>query len=297
MQSVLWGVALLAAAVAIAPLFFKRRNKMVLPRDLPAATRNKERRIPFQGAQNTRDLGGYGTADGRSVKWGVLYRSGGLNRLTRRDKDHFGDLALAKLVDLRSTSEREEAPYDIPALSSIEIVNLPIEDANFSNTGALQEIIMNGDLSSIDPDHLLRTSYRHFVAAHTPCYRQLFAELLDAAGKPVMFNCTAGKDRTGFAAALILRILGVPAETVMQDYLLTAQFAAEERKWQILFVRLARGKEAENIVRQLLGVKPDFLEAAFDAIEEEYASFENYVSEGLGLKAADVEKLKRCYLN
>lgn len=297
MQRKLWGVILVAAVAAIAGLLLKRRGRIILPRDLPDGVRDEKRRISFRGARNTRDLGGYVTRDGRSVKWGVLYRSGGLNKLTKRDKDHFGDLALAKLVDLRSVSEREEAPYDFPTLSSIEIVNLPIEDANFSNTRELQELIMNGDISAIDPDALLGTTYQQFVTEHTPCYRQLFAELLNAAGKPVMFNCTAGKDRTGFAAALLLRILGVPEETIMKDYLMTAHYAAEERKWQIAFVRMARGKAAEQVVRQLLGVKPGYLEAAFAAIEQEYASFENYVADGLALKAGDIEKLRQYYLN
>lgn len=268
----------------------------MIPRDLPDEERVQKRRIAFKGARNTRDLGGYETEDGRSVKWGVLYRSGDLSRLTRRDRNAFKELGLTNLVDFRSDYERGAAPNRIPDSSSIELVNLPIEDANFGAGSELRDLFISGDVSSLDPDELLLSTYRHFVSDHTATYRQFFKELLDAEGQPLLFNCTAGKDRTGFAAALILHILGVPDEIIVEDYLLTKDFAAKERRREIAIIRFTRGKEAAAVMRRLFSVKAEYLGAAFASIEQEYGSFETYVSEGLQLDERAIDRLRETYL-
>ena len=202
------------------------------------------------------------------MKWGVLYRSGDLSRLNKRDRNGLKELGLAKVVDLRSDSERASAPNRIPNPPAVEIVNLPIEDANYGPGSELRELFIRGDVSTLDPDELLLSTYRHFVCDHTPTYRQFFRELLAGEGRPILFNCTAGKDRTGFAAALILRILGVPEETIMADYLLTEDFAAQERRREIGIIRLTRGAAAAAVMRQLFSVKAGYLQAALATIDQ-----------------------------
>ena len=274
----------------------KRPAEMILPRDLPDEEREEKRRIPFARARNTRDLGGYKTGDDRSVKWGVLYRSGDLSKLTKWDVGNLQELGLVKLIDLRANKERIEAPHRLPRPCTIEVVNLPISDANFGDNGKLREIFVSGDISAINPDELLTTTYEGFVSKHSGVYRRFFTELLAAEGKPVLFNCTAGKDRTGFASALLLRTLGVPENVVMADYLLTKDYAAQERRREITMVRLAKGKEAAEVIRRLFGVRAEYLEATWATIEEEYGSFTNFTAQGLGLDAQDIEQLREYYL-
>ncbi len=132
-------------------------------------------------------------------------------------------------------------PIAFPIHPPSKLSNLPIGDANYGEGSELRELFIRGDVSTLDPDELLSSTYQHFVADHTPTYRQFFKELLNAEGRPLLFNCTAGKDRTGFAAALILQILGVPDETIREDYLLTGDFAAQDRQREIAFIRLTRG--------------------------------------------------------
>ncbi len=111
-----------------------------------------------------------------------------------------------------------------------------------------------------------------------------------------MFHCTAGKDRTGFAAAILLRILGVPQETVMQDYMLSRSYALEARSRDVFILRLTKGKETAGIVEKLSGVEAAYLQAAFETIDAEYGSFENYVRDGLGLDDTEVAALRASLL-
>ncbi len=112
-----------------------------------------------------------------------------------------------------------------------------------------------------------------------------------------MFHCTAGKDRAGFAAALVLRILGVPKERVIEDYLLTNVFTEKETEKILWQIRLASFFQADtDNIRQLLGVEERYIVAAFDAIESEWGSFDRYVSEGLGISAEEIARLRSIYL-
>jgi len=135
-----------------------------------------------------------------------------------------------------------------------------------------------------------------FATEFTPQFKAFIQEVLAAKGQPVLFHCTAGKDRTGFAAAILLRILGVPQETVMQDYMLSKPYALEARSRDIFILRLTKGEVTAGVVEKLSGVDATYLEAAFATIDAEYGSFENYVRDGLGLNDADVAALRASLL-
>ena len=133
---------------------------------------------------------------------------------------------------------------------------------------------------------------RQFANEFTPQFRQFIHEVLDANGAPVLWHCTAGKDRTGFAAAILLRILGVPQDIVMQDYMASKALALESRKNQIRMLRLFKGDETADKIAVLLGVEQSWLEAAFAQIDATWGSFDNYVAQGLQLSPADIGRLK-----
>ena len=126
-----------------------------------------------------------------------------------------------------------------------------------------------------------------YVRQSTPSYRALFAHLIEDSA-PLVIHCTAGKDRTGFACALILHALGVPDETIAEDYLLTNRFYRRDP---------AASSDLPEEVRQVLAsVETSFLAAAFDAIGAEYGDLETYFSDGLGLGARERAKLEARYL-
>jgi protein-tyrosine phosphatase len=269
-----------------------------LPRNLPAGRREPGRRIPFDGPGNLRDLGGYRAADGRTVRWGALYRSDHLGRLSRRDLRQLRRLELATIVDFRSGAERAATPNRLPPGHAIRVVELPVfDDGSAADLEhELRTRLARGDLAGIDAASMMVEVNRRLVAEFTPVYRRFLAELLAAAGAPVLFHCTAGKDRTGFAAAIVLRLLGVPEQTMVADYMRSKGYSLAARRRELLLLRLLKGRTVTALVRGFLGVETAYLQAAFEAIDRTYGSFEAYARDGLGLGAAEIARLREALL-
>lgn len=269
-----------------------------LPRHQPPDRREPGRRIPFDGLGNLRDLGGYRAADGRTVRWGRLYRSDHLGRLSRRDRRRLRALELAVVVDFRSSAERARAPSRLPAGQGIRVVEIPIfegdEDAVAGRV--VRERLLRGDIAGMDADAMLTAAYQELVTKFTPAYRRFVAEVLAARGAPLLFHCTSGKDRTGFAAAILLRLLGVPEAAIMADYLRSKAYSLATHRHQLRLVRLLRGPAIADLARALLSVKGAYLQAAFAAIDRTYGSFAAYARVGLGLGEPDIARLRETLL-
>lgn len=292
----LLGVSAAIGLAATIRLIIARPKLIVAPVGAPVAVREAHRRIAFAGAGNFRDLGGYRTVDGRALRWGALYRSGDLHRLTDHDLIVLNALGLAVLVDFRADFEKAVRPNRLPPGDRIKVVELPIFDAHSALGAQLRERISRGDIAGLDPVAFLLEANRQFVTEFTPVFRQFIEQVLAAEGRPVLFHCTGGKDRTGFAAAIILRLLGVPETTIMADYMLSKGYSLRSYRRDILIVRLLRGRRAAAIVRKLVAVEPTYLQAAFAAIEQQYGSFAAYVRDGLALSDEQVEQLGRYLL-
>jgi protein-tyrosine phosphatase len=244
-------------------------------------------RIPFTltGASNFRDLGGYRATSGRVTRHRKLLRSDHLGNLALHDisvlATHLGEAV--RVLDLRGVAEREAAACAIPGAT---VHSLPIEPTIVQK---LTDAIESGErLTAADTVALMQETYRNFVRSNTPRFAALFEHALAFNEAPLVFHCTAGKDRTGLAAALLLRALDVPQEDVMRDYLIT-----NER-----FKPPAPAGDAlsRDVLQVLWRVQPDFLHAAFDTIDEHYGSLAAYFQEGLGLREVERERLRELYL-
>ncbi len=287
------GVLLAAGALAIAVIQFIPSPPLVVPAQLAAEERSAHRLLNFEGISNFRDLGGYPAADGRAVKWGKLYRSGHLATASNADLAGLAELQLASFIDFRSGAEKTEEPNRLPDPASFALVEIPVLDEG--NRNLFNEIstrIEEGTLGDFDPDLTMIQANRQFADEFTPQFRQFVDTVLEADGAPVLWHCTAGKDRTGFAAAVLLRILGVPQDIIMQDYLASSAPALGSRRKELLMLRLFEGEETADKIAVMLGVEPAWLEAAFEQIDTTWGSFDNYVAEGLQLSAADVQRLR-----
>src|SRR5256714_7912353 len=240
------------------------------------------RHLNLAGASNFRDLGGYRGKDGRTVRWRQIFRSNHLGHLTESDIEVLRSLGLKSAFDFRGTEERVTA---LCALSDIAVHSLPIEP---TVVAALRARGANGvTLSSADALEVMRDSYRNYVRHNTTSFRTLFAHLLEDRA-PIVIHCTAGKDRTGFACALILHAVGVPDDVIADDYLLTNRFYRRDPN---------SSSDLPDEVRRVLGsVETSFLAAAFEAIAEEYGDLESYFSDGLEFGAKHRARLKARYL-
>lgn len=241
------------------------------------------RALPLSGASNFRDLGGYLGADGRRLRWRHLFRSDHLAALTPQDTDVLKGLGLARAVDLRGQEERTAQSYVLPA---VRYLSVPIEPTVVRR---YRELTARGERFDVaQAQALMLETYRAFVADDAPQFAELFAQLLDE-DSPLVFHCTAGKDRTGFAAALILLALGVSRQDVMHDYLLTNR----------LYRRPAppRDDAVSRAVHEVVwSVRPEYLQVAFDEIDREHGGVGGYLERRLGLRAPARQRLAQLYL-
>jgi protein-tyrosine phosphatase len=257
--------------------------------------KTRNRRLSFSGVRNFRDLGGYKTVDGRTVRWGLLYRSDGLHKLTDADLISLSALGLHQIVDFRSQFEKERETDRLSDELSMRVVEIPILDNSTEKfRGSRKELVQN--LKKIDAAEFMLHANVEFASRFTPEIRQFIDVLLSSEGRPILFHCTAGKDRTGFAAAILLRLLGVPHDVVMEDYLLTNQYFYTSHRWNLVLLRFLRGKQFTNTIRGFMLAKHEYLSAAFETIDRTHGSFEYYVRNGLGLAESDIECLKSYYL-
>lgn len=240
------------------------------------------RHLNLTGASNFRDLGGYPTTDGRSVRWRQIFRSNHLGHLTDDDIAIVRGLGVTRAFDFRGHEERTAA---VCRIAEITVHSLPVEP---TVVAALRAIAAGGTpLSAANALEVMRDSYRNYVQENTPRYRALFAHLLEDRA-PLVIHCTAGKDRTGFACALILHALGVSDDAIAEDYLLTNRFYQRDP---------ANGSDLPEDVKQVLGtVQASFLVAAFQTIDAGHGDLESYFRDGLGLGATERAELKARYL-
>ena len=267
-----------------------------IPALLPADQRQTLRKLPFNNAHNFRDLGGYKNADGKTVKWGLIYRSDKLSALSSEDEYFLDQLGLTRIVDFRSIKEREAEPDRISPASSIAMQQIPINVSGV-DVDVIKSKMASGELHQDQLSSLLVLANREFVEQYTPSYKVLIQSMLESNNLPVVFHCTAGKDRTGFAAALILLALDVPKETVITDYLATNQYTADHIDKTIKLIKWGSLFQADaEALRPILGVEERFINEAFSAIEEHYGSIDNYLEKGLGLTAEKRTRLKNLLL-
>jgi protein-tyrosine phosphatase len=257
-----------------------------------AATRG----VGLQGALNTRDMGGYRTDSGLMVRYGQAFRSDGLGRLTDAGVAKLGSLDLTTSYDFRVDGEvGSNGPNRLPA--GVQPVNLPVSDG-----GVLAVVV--GAVSSGDPvkqqellgdgkaQAFLENVNRTFV--DDAAKRAQFGTVLKAIanGDTVMFNCSAGKDRTGWMAAVLLTALGVDKDTVYRDYLASNDFLKPSIDATLNAMVASGALQNPDLVRPLLGVQASYLDAGFDEVRKVYGSFDAYLRDGLGIDGKTLAQLK-----
>lgn len=245
------------------------------------------RHVRVQGAINFRDLGGYATADGHHVKWRVLYRSADISALTTADLDTLKARNIVYDVDLRGVAESAKAPDKLNP--GMDYILCPA--GSDSMNGALFRHVAGMTQGG---DSLMRVFYTNTTYL-TPRYKPFFGKLLVLpSGNALVFHCTAGKDRTGIAAALLLYALGVPYETIRADYEATNYYRAGDNERSMK--SLTGMHISEPVARALMSANGEYLDATFDALRAQYGSVDRYLEEQLGLDREKIARLRAMYL-
>jgi len=245
--------------------------------------------IKLKGAVNVRDLGGYRTKTGKTVKAHVLLRAAALNKLTKADVQKLKKTYHVRTdIDLRSKTEAAKDP------------DVKMSGVNYVFDPVVKDVSQQFSLTSKDGNKVMQDGYKAMVMTKQgqTAYKKMFKVLLkNPKGQAVLWHCTAGKDRTGVGTALVLSALGVSRKTVMNDYLLSNKYLSASNKAAIQQLK-DKGADAATIkmMTDMMSVKKSYLNAAFSAINNKYGSVDKYLQKGLGLTKADQTKLQKLYL-
>ncbi len=250
-------------------------------------------RVPtVSGARNFRDLGGYRTSDGKTVRWGKLYRSGSLSQLTPAGCDVLREFGVRSLCDLRTTRERQMQPFAWRADFEFDYWSRDYETSFGELRRLLEADLVDGEQARA----AMLDGYRKMPLEQAPAYREIFSHLINA-NVPLVFCCSAGKDRTGIGAALILTALDVPRETIIADYVLTDSLIDLESE----IVRQSGGssslsRQPAEVVRAILGCDAAYIAAALDVIAPTADAFKNYLHDVLDVDTTALETLRAHFL-
>ena len=259
-----------------------------------------ERHIALQGQPNFRDLGGYTSADGRTVRWGQVYRSGELPRLTDADVERLAALDIRTVVDFLTEAERAaRGPDRLPA--GVRKLDLPMQAGNLGElAGVVSEARRTGDFSEISPD-INPDIHRLLIVEGRDYYATLLRELADPGKRPLVFHCSHGIHRTGTATAILLSALGVPWETIREDYLLSNVYRQDEIERRVGELRQLYASNNDMPVEQVDStnieafyiLQGSYIDAALDRAITDYGSMQDYIRDGLGITDAEVLQLQQ----
>jgi protein-tyrosine phosphatase len=248
----------------------------------------------LQGAPNFRDIGGHTTRGGGQVRCGQVYRSDRLTALAPRDLHVIRRLGIRTLCDLRSESERRLHPNQWPEDHPVHQISLNIlTDVRAARSSLFEHL--RSDPTKAGAAHMMRLLYQGMPAAFAPHMATLFGQIGEGR-MPLLIHCTAGKDRTGFAVATLLSILGVDERDIYGDYLLTARFTQRDERVLYLteLLQLQLGHPpAIGAVDAIMGVDESYLAAAFGEIQERFGSVEGYLTGPCGITSGLLEAVRQ----
>ena len=243
-----------------------------------------ERRVPFEGVRNFRDLGGYPSALGGRTRWGTVFRADALHLLTVTDLAAYDLLGLRAVFDLRGDQERIDEP------DPVESLHLPLSQPHHE-TPDISQI-----QTAADGVRRLQSQYLEVIDTVAPSIGELLTSLTDPGGLPTVFHCAGGKDRTGIVAALLLLLLGVDRETVLDDYELTGRWKTIEHEPELVAELLDRGF-GYAAIEAVLGAPRAVMAAALDHIDERFGGVEPFLLGPATMQPEVVDELRQRLLD
>ncbi|MFT3827460.1 MAG: tyrosine-protein phosphatase [Chitinophagaceae bacterium] len=246
---------------------------------------SSKRVVKMEGTVNFRDIGGYATKDGHSVKWGKIYRSADISKLTARDIQVMEGKNIHTVIDFRGVKEAEAAPDKLPAQTEYTLCPAGSD----SLPDAKQMIAYLKDGSFLQKFY---SSTQYFGPRYKPFFQKL---LILPDNQSLIYHCTGGRDRTGMATALLLYILGVPQSTIEADFVASNVYL--EPMNNRMFQGLAQSSGMDlNTIKSAFELKPELIQTMFSSITAKYGSVESFFQTELGIGQAEIQTLKKKFL-
>ena len=293
----------LATALVCCALLPMTQPAQAAGADTPSSGLMSYRRLlPLDGGSNFRDMGGYPTADGRTVKRGLLFRSGAMTGLTSDDQNYLEQLGFAAVMDLRSSEEIELYPNHWAANADLNYMSVP-----YSILELMSQVAEQAEEAADIQDY--SAMYLTMTDMLKPQLKTYFGALLDEQ-TPMVVNCSAGQDRTGVTSALLLSVLGVDENLVIEDYLLSTDFrrplvesgsvdlqeAAKTNAFAAVMLEYGEGQDRSRPNPLVTADGTPFLRFTLDAIKARYGSIEGFLGKELEISDADLQRLRDLYL-
>ena len=259
------------------------------------------RLLPLEGGRNFRDIGGYETEDGRTVKWGHVYRSGRMSGLTDNDYDYLSDLGITTICDFRDSDERLEDPT-VWAAGDIDYQVFTDAPDSDPSENPMFTALLDPDATPEDVKLSMAEGYWEIAVGEAEGYTKMFDDL--ANGRiPLAFNCSAGKDRAGTAAALILTALGVPRETIVYDYSLSDDYVDYMAEFLGADARAAAAEDPDSPygflfqlppekVAPLMASHPLYIESTFAELDNRYGSTLAFIQTELDVSDSELNQIR-----
>ncbi len=249
------------------------------------------RHLALQGAYNFRDLGGLETQDGKTVRWGQVFRSDLLTNLTEADFLRLNQIGISLVCDLRTRQERRTSPTEWKDGSPMFVLAPVSEDekGNGRSTDMLSRI-QSGKVSVEEGRTIFEQFYTVTALESAPKFGAVLRSIANAQ-RPSMFHCQGGRDRTGMTAAMLLQLLGVSRDTILADFVLSTKYLSE-RPTSVSAATTPEQQEIAKRYAEVIELQPRYIEATFRSIDKKYGSFDRYRRDGLGLTDEEVRKLK-----
>ncbi len=250
-----------------------------------------ERRLSFQGSKNFRDCGGYPTKQGSEVKWGSIFRSGQLSKLDNQDIKVIESLNLDLIFDFRREDEHEMEPSRLPKNKMPRVVSLPINPgSSIAFYEQLDNLVEEGEDAV---SKFMIEINKDFVKSHSHAFSKMFEEILSVKDARFLFHCSAGKDRTGFAAALILHFLGVSMNLIEYDYMLSKRYFQVIQEVTNLQRKYGIEHLSQKALYPMLDVRYEYIRAAIGRASEDFGNLDEYLATALGLTSTDKSEFQR----
>jgi len=253
--------------------------------------------IEIKKVNNFRTVGNIKNSEGKTLKEGKFYRSGHLHKLKKKSFKELESLGIKEIIDLRNAKEISDKPDQLPA-DIVYKKYSAFEDKGDQLTQA-KKLVLKGKVNGSDADKRMLDFYREYVTENPETIKKIITEILESE-QPVLYHCTAGKDRTGITTALILTILKFDKETIYNDYLLSNNY----RK-KLIFKRFKLANNLHflypkmdvKVLEKLSWVETEYLDAAFDEINNKYGSVDTYIQQVLGISEDKREEYIKKFTN
>jgi protein-tyrosine phosphatase len=259
-----------------------RHYVSVSPRGSGGAAVAADRRLPFEGLQNFRDLGGYPTSRGTTTRWGLVFRADSLHKVTAADLEVFAALGMRRVFDLRGDEERARDPNPFESIQ-LALIGQPREEQPRRAVDGLQD--------AVDGERVLRDLYVGMLEHSATLIGRLLSDMAGAGALPAVFHCHAGKDRTGVVAALLLLALGVDREVVLDDYELTRRYRRLEHQADS-YERLVALGMAPEAAAGVLTTPRWAMRDTIDAVDEIHGGIEAYLTGPAGMAPSTLDRLR-----